>query len=113
MIYATLLLTGGFLRSLQFTAYNALAYADIPRNRMSAATSLYSTIQQLSQVLGISAGAAVLQISMLSQGDATPTLIDFSAAFIVVATISLLSAPLTLAMPRNSATEMSGHARGA
>ena len=41
-IYAVLL-TGGFFRSLQFTAYNTIAYADIPRARMSAATSLYST----------------------------------------------------------------------
>ena len=44
-IYAVLL-AGGFFRSLQFTAYNALAYGEIPRARMSAATSLYSTIQQ-------------------------------------------------------------------
>ena len=34
------LLVGGFFRSLQFTAYNALAYADVPRARMSAATAL-------------------------------------------------------------------------
>ena len=32
-LYAVLL-TGGFFRSLQFTAYNALAYADIPRERV-------------------------------------------------------------------------------
>ncbi len=56
-IYAVLL-TGGFFRSLQFTAYNSVAYADIPRARMSAATSLYSTQQQLAQTLGISLGAA-------------------------------------------------------
>ncbi len=111
-LYAVLLV-GGFFRSLQFTAYNALAYADIPRERMSAATSLYSTIQQLSQVLGISAGAAVLQISMGLTDHALPLLNDFSVAFVVVACISLVSAPLTLAMPRGAATEMSGHSRRA
>ena len=47
LIYIVLLV-GGFFRSLQFTAYNALAYGEIPRERMSAATSLYSTIQQVS-----------------------------------------------------------------
>ncbi len=107
-LYAVLL-TGGFFRSLQFTAYNALAYADIPRHRMSAATSLYSTIQQLSQVLGISTGAAVLQISMLSDGHPVPLLNDFSIAFLAVACISLVSAPFSLVMPRHAATEMSGH----
>ncbi len=40
-VYAALLI-GGFFRSLQFTAYNTLAYGDVPRRRMSAATSLYT-----------------------------------------------------------------------
>ena len=44
------LLTGGFFRSLQFTAYNALAFDEIPRARMSAATSLYSTMARVSQM---------------------------------------------------------------
>ncbi len=111
-LYAVLL-TGGFFRSLQFTAYNALGYADIPRERMSAATSLYSTIQQLSQVLGISAGAAVLQICMSVNDHPVPLLNDFSIGFVAVACISLLAAPLTLAMPRSAATETSGHTRRA
>nr|MBW4092904.1 MFS transporter [Pseudomonadota bacterium] len=39
-IYAALLV-GGLFRSLQFTAYNTLAYGDVPRKKMSGATSLY------------------------------------------------------------------------
>ena len=42
-IYAVLL-AGGFFRSLQFTAYNTLVYAEIARPRMSAATT--STAQR-------------------------------------------------------------------
>jgi len=57
-IYAALLV-GGFFRSLQFTAYNTLAYGDVPRERVSAATSLYTAGQQLAATIGISAGAAV------------------------------------------------------
>ena len=106
------LLFGGFFRSLQFTAFNAVAYADIPRERMSAATSLYSTIQQVSLTLGVSLGAAVLEISMNATGRTHPTLPDFSAAFIVVALVMLLAAPATLLMPRNAAEEMSGHHTG-
>ena len=108
-IYAALLI-GGFFRSLQFTAYNAVAYADVPRERMSAATSLYSTIQQVSLTLGVSMGAAVLEISMRATGRAHPGLPDFTAAFIAVAFVSLMAAPATLLMPRNAAEEMSGHA---
>jgi MFS family permease len=110
LIYAVLL-SGGFFRSLQFTAYNALAYADVPRERMSSATSFYSAMQQISLTLGVSAAAASLTITMALSDHTTPLLSDFSSAFIVVALISLCSAPLALTMPRNAAAEMSGHRR--
>ena len=106
-IYGALLL-GGFFRSLQFTAYNALVYADIPRSRMSAATSLYSTIQQVSLTLGVSAGAASLELAMAFDGHARPGLGDFSAGFLVVAGVSLLAAPVSLLMPGNAGAELSG-----
>jgi hypothetical protein len=35
-------------RSMQYTSLTTLAFADIPRERMTAANSLYSTIQQMS-----------------------------------------------------------------
>ena len=107
-LYAALLI-GGFFRSLQFTAYNSVAYADVPRERMSAATSLYSTIQQVSVTLGVTIGAAVLEMSMAAAGRLSPGLPDFSAAFIVVGLMAVLAAPATFLMPRNAATEMSGH----
>jgi EmrB/QacA subfamily drug resistance transporter len=106
-IYAVLL-AGGFFRSLQFTAFNALAYADIPRARMSAATSLYSCIQQLSITLGISCGAAALEISMALNHRAVPAVPDFAVAFLAVACVALLAAPAALAMPRDAGAELAG-----
>jgi EmrB/QacA subfamily drug resistance transporter len=107
-IYLSLLI-GGFFRSLQFTAYNAVAYADIPRERMSGATSLYSTIQQVSLTLGVSIGAGVLELSMAALGHGTPQIADFSTGFLVVAAISMMAGPVTMLMPRDAAQEMSGH----
>ncbi|MDE2334464.1 MAG: MFS transporter [Rhodospirillales bacterium] len=107
-IYAALLL-GGFLRSLQFTAFNSLAYADIPRERMSAATSLYATIQQLSLTIGVSAGAAMLAVSMAVGGHAQPELPDFTAGFLGISCLMLLASPAALLMPRAAGREMSGH----
>ena len=52
-----LLLIGGFFRSLQFTSVNALAFADVPHEKMSRATTLTSVAQQLSLSIGISVGA--------------------------------------------------------
>src|SRR5271155_1537841 len=42
------LLAGGFFRSLEFTALNAIGYADVPPARMSRATSFASVAQQMS-----------------------------------------------------------------
>jgi hypothetical protein len=106
------LLFGGFFRSLQFTAYNTVAFADIPPARMSAATSLYSLLQQLTLTLGITIGAAVLEASVAFHGHASARPKDFSAAFIVVALVSLLAAPVSLLMSRDTGAEMSGHVAG-
>ena len=106
-IYAVLLV-GGFLRSLQFTAYNTLAYAEVDRPEMSAATSLYSTAQQLSQTLGIAAGAALLQATMAWHGHSAPMLDDFSLAFVAVALVVLVAAPLATRLPADAGAEMAG-----
>jgi EmrB/QacA subfamily drug resistance transporter len=107
MIYAVLLV-GGFFRSLQFTAYNTLAYGDVPRQRMSSATSLYVTCQQLAATIGISTGAVSLEISMALSGHTVPQPIDFSHAFLVVALFTLAAAPIALWMPRNAGDELTG-----
>src|SRR5579863_8190769 len=105
--YAALLI-GGFFRSLQFTAYNTLAYGDVPRSQMSSATSLYVTGQQLAATIGISAGAVSLEISRTLAGHVTPQPIDFSHAFLVVALFTLAAAPIALLMPRNAGDDLTG-----
>ena len=108
LIYV-ILLAGGFFRSLQFTAYNALAYADIPRERMSSATGFYATVQQVSMTLGVSIGAASLTVTMALSGAHEPRLADFATAFLVVAAMSMASLPVSLLLPRDAARELSGH----
>jgi len=78
----------GFFTSFQFTGYNAIAYADIDDDRMSPATSLYATFQQLMLSLGICTAAMVLEVGTLVGGGGQPTLMAFSAAFVVVSLIS-------------------------
>jgi EmrB/QacA subfamily drug resistance transporter len=107
-IYAVLLV-GGVFRSLQFTAYNTIAYADIPPRRMSAATSFYSTLQQLSLTMGVTLGAATLALLGAIAGKPHPRLEDFSAAFLIVAAVMLPAAWLALRLPRSAGEEMSGH----
>ena len=105
-LYGVLIL-GGMLRSLQFTAYNAVAYADVPAERMSAATTLYAMLQQVSLTVGIPISAGVL--SMTRAGPhAAPVTADFALAFLVVAGISALAAPAGLLLARNAGQAMSG-----
>ena len=66
----TALLVGGFFRSLQFTALNALGYADIDQARMSRATSFASVAQQMSGAVGVALAAASVQTLRWGFGDA-------------------------------------------
>jgi hypothetical protein len=103
-LYAVLLVTG-YLRSVQFTAYNSIAYAEVPAARMSAATTLYSALQQISLTVGIPISAGVLH---LVRAGVVPTPAEFGAAFLVVASVSVLAGPVSLLLPRNAGAEMSG-----
>ncbi len=107
-IYAVLLV-GGFFQSLQFTAYNTIAYADIDQPQMSAATSFYTTLQQLMLTLGICVSAAALAGSLVLTGHTQPLLSDYSAAFLVVATVSLAASPACSRLPRDAGDSLSGH----
>jgi len=107
-IYAVLLV-GGFFQSLQFIAYNTIAYADVPRATMSAATSFYTTFQQLSLTLGIAVSAASLAGSMAWRGHPAPLLADFSTAFLIVATVSIFAPLLSATLDRGAGAELSGH----
>ncbi len=66
----TALLAGGFFRSLEFTALNALGYADIDQARMSRATSFASVAQQMSGAVGVALAAASVQTFRWGLGDA-------------------------------------------
>jgi EmrB/QacA subfamily drug resistance transporter len=103
-----ILLAGGFFQSLQFTAYNTVAYADISAKRMSAATSFYTTFQQLMLSAGICTAAAVLSVSEALRHHASPTLADFSLTWIVLGLLTLIAVPICALMPADLGDDMSG-----
>ncbi|HEX4262034.1 MAG TPA: MFS transporter [Acetobacteraceae bacterium] len=103
-----LLLLGGYFQSLQFMAYNTIAYADIPRERMSAATSFYTTFQQLFLSLGIATSAAALGAAVAIRGNAGPTLPDFSVGFLVVTVVALGAPLVSLWLAPDAGAELSG-----
>ena len=48
-----LMVLSGFFMSIQFTGYNTIAYDEVSQPRMGAATSFYTTFQQLMLSMGI------------------------------------------------------------
>ncbi len=107
------LLTGGFFRSLEFTAINALAYADINQEEMSRATSFASVGQQVSLSLGVALGALILQGARSFRGEPAISQADFALAFWIVAAISALSVLSFLRLPIGAGEEMAGLAPSA
>jgi EmrB/QacA subfamily drug resistance transporter len=105
------LVVSGFLMSFQFTAYNTIAYDEIDKTRMSAATSFYSTFQQLMLSLGICAGATALHASMLWSDRSRPGFADFSVAFWTVTAISLCAVFVNLRFDREAGAELTGRSR--
>jgi len=106
-IYSVLLISG-FFQSLQFTAYNTIAYAEIPSPRISDATAFYTTFQQLMLSAGICVSAAALHFSVVMQGHQHAALSDFSVAFLVITAISLFASPVCARLPKNAGAAMSG-----
>jgi EmrB/QacA subfamily drug resistance transporter len=109
-IYAVLIGVG-FLQSLQFMAYNTIAYADVPRPRMSAATSFYTTFQQMALTLGIGVSAAALAASVAIDGHDRPLPWDFSMAYLIVAGIALFAPLVSSRLDPYAGSELSGQQR--
>jgi len=87
LIFA-ILVACGFCMSFQFTAYNTIAYDEIPPARMSSATSFYATFQQLMLSLGICVGAGALHVAMLTTHRTSPGFSAFTLAFLAVTAVS-------------------------
>jgi EmrB/QacA subfamily drug resistance transporter len=108
-IIAIVLFLGGASRSMQFTAFSSISFADVPQERMSGANTLSSTLMQLSSGLGVALGALTLRASAAIHKDfaASPSLNDFHLAFIFVAAVAALGIIDVLRLPADAGREVS------
>lgn len=87
-----LLFVGGLSRSLQFSAYNSLAFADVSQQRMSDASTIFSMAFQLSMGMGVALGALLLRAAMVYHGnDGQSSTADFHLAFLLVSCVAVLA----------------------
>jgi EmrB/QacA subfamily drug resistance transporter len=108
LLIMIILVVGGFFRSLQFTAINTVAYAEVEAAQMSRATTLVSVNQQLAISAGVAVGAFSVESTQLMRHVQTLSADDFAPAFVVVSIISAVSAWFFWQMPDDAGHEISG-----
>ena len=92
LLMGTLLLIGGFFRSLQFTGVNSLAFADIEPEQMSQASSFAATAQQIGISLGMGIATVTLDLSMQMRGASHLSIGDIHTGFWVIGLLSIAAA---------------------
>lgn len=110
-VIIAVLLVGGFFRSLEFTAVNSLAYADIGDKDMSKATSFASVAQQLSISAGVAVGAMVLEVERMGRDTQEVLASDFPAAFLIIGALTASSALIFLRLPKTAGSSLATRAR--
>jgi MFS family permease len=93
VVIVVVLFANGLTRSLQFSALNSLAFADVPPEQMSTTNALANVVQQLTLGLGITAAAVAVHLATLLHREVAvgPTLTDFHTAIVAAAIMTAVS----------------------
>ncbi len=109
VIFAVLI-GAGFMRSLYFTASNALIFAEIDDRQAAQASALSAVSQQISVALGVAMAGMILEAHAAISGEAVG-LATFSIAFLAVAAVTATAALPLLALSPDAGGSVSGHRR--
>ncbi|MEV6848979.1 MFS transporter [Actinoplanes sp. NPDC051411] len=97
-----LLVLSGTFRSIGFTAYNTIAFADVPADRMTSANTLMSAVQELGAGLGVAVGAVLVRL-----GGALDTQ-PYRFAFLTLAVVLAAPAFEAIVLPREAGNLVAG-----
>jgi Na+/melibiose symporter-like transporter len=103
------ILVGGFFRSLQFTSLGAIAYADMPQEKVSQASTMFSAIQQTAIAAGVALAAFSLETTRHLRGEVSLASDDFAVAFGIIGVITAASFIVFWRMPHDAGEAVSGH----
>jgi len=112
LIIALLVASGAF-RSIGFSAYASVQYADVAPDRLPTANAVSATLVQLAAAAGIATAALLVRISeaggllggTLAAGGAQVA--PYRTAFLAIAALMLLSTLDSLTLPRQAGSEVS------
>ena len=110
-VIVVVLAVSGVFRSVGFSAYNSVAFADVPAERMTHANTLHATLQELGAGLGIAVGALLVRLGDpvgealgLADDPATP----YRVAFVLLGVIMLVPLVEALLLPPTAGRAVTG-----
>ena len=109
LLIAGYVMAFGLLRSVQFMSSNTLAYADLPPEKLSGATSVGGMLQQLSVSFGVSLAATALGLFAGPRHLLTPQ--HFHEAFFALGVVPLLGIPGFFTLRPQDGVRVSSHVR--
>ena len=104
VLVAAVLLLSGVFRSVGFTAYNTLQFADVPAPMIGPANAIASITSQLAVGLGVAVTALAVRLADLAasaDGGSDPAT-GYQVALVVLAALALLSLPEGLRLPKGT-----------
>lgn len=112
VVIAVILVISGALRSVGFTAYNSLAFADVDGDRITHANTFNATAQELFSGFGIALGAIALTLSTgLVEGLGRPSGDAFSVSFAVLGILMIVVVIGGVVLPKNAGRAVTEPAR--
>jgi EmrB/QacA subfamily drug resistance transporter len=102
------LLLSGALRSVGFSAYNSLQFAEISRASLSDANTLSATMQQVAAALGVSIGALLLRLADDALAAESSPVAPYTVAFSALALLLVHPLLEVLRLPGTAGSELTG-----
>ncbi|MFD0522807.1 DHA2 family efflux MFS transporter permease subunit [Paractinoplanes durhamensis] len=111
VLLLVLLTLSGIFRSVGFTTYNSVAFADVPAERMTGANTLMSTVQELGGGLGVAVGALLVRLGAGVNSAAGSSVDDaYRFAFVLLAVLLVVPAADAFRLPREAGNVVTGRA---
>jgi EmrB/QacA subfamily drug resistance transporter len=107
--YLLILMTlwiAGLSRSVEYTAIQSLAYADLPPALTARATSFSSMSQQIWLSFGVGLVALIMQLAREWHGHDVIAPNDITPAYFVIAFLSFVAAGVFARMPKNAGAQL-------
>lgn len=115
VLFGVLILSGVF-RSIGFSAYMTLQYADVGADQLPSANAISNTFVQLGNALGVAVGALLIRLAgsamhdggLVASGDPAAAAAPYRVAFAAIAVLMLISVADSALLPRRAGTRVSG-----